>query len=161
MSKQIKLVACLLALCASGFSQSVVLPRGKADWTNLAALAGAADVRVQLSGSRSVRGKVQNVTGDSLTMDSGSGLETFMRQQVMRVSVNQKGHRRRNAIIGLALGAGLGGALGGAAAGDCSGSICGGHGGAVIAAGIGAGAAVGAAIGAMLPAGGWHEIYRQ
>ncbi len=160
MSKQIKLVAYLLALCASGFSQSAVLPRGKADWSNVTALAGASEVRVELSGSRPVRGKVQSVTDDSLTIDSGSGQETFMRQQIVRVSVNQKGHRRRNAIVGLALGAGLGGALGGTAAGECSGSICGGHGGAAIAAGIGAGAAVGAAIGAMLPAGGWREIYR-
>ena len=161
MSKQVKLVACLLALCASGFSQDSALPRSAASWNNLTALAGTAEVRVQLAGARSLQGHVQSVTADSLTMDAGPGQETFMRQQILRVSVKEKGRRRRNALIGLAIGAGLGGALGGAAAGECSGSICGGHGGAAIAAGIGAGAAVGAAIGAMLPAGGWHEVYRQ
>lgn len=161
MSTQIKLAACLLAFCASGFSQSPALPRGTADWNNLASSAGAAEVRVQLSGSPAVRGKVQSVTADSLTMDSASGQETFRRQQILRVSVKGKSRRRRNALIGLAIGAGLGGALGGAAASGCSGTICGGYGGAAIGSGIGAGAAVGAAIGTALPAGGWHEIYRQ
>ena len=161
MSTQIKFVACLLALCASGFSQSSALPRGAAAWNNLPSLAGAAEVRVQLSGSHAVRGRVQNVTADSLTMDSGSGQQTFTRQQIIRVSVKQKARRERNAILGLAIGAGLGGALGGATASECSGSLCGGYGAAAIGSGIGAGAAVGAIIGALVPAGGWREVYRQ
>ena len=161
MSTQIKLAAYLLAFCASGFSQSPALPRATADWNNLASIDGAAEVRVQLSGLHAARGKVQSVTADSLTMGSGSAHETFMRQQILRVSVKGKSRRRRNALIGLAIGAGLGGALGGAAASSCSGTICGSYGGAAIGSGIGAGAGVGAAIGAVLPAGGWHEIYRQ
>lgn len=161
MSQQIKLIACLLALSASGFSQNSALPRGTTDWNNLTTVIGAAEVRLHLAGSRSLRGHVQNVTADSLTMDSSSGQQTFTRQQIMRVSVKQKARRGRNAVIGLAIGGGMGGALGGTVAGECSGSICGGHGGAAIAAGIAAGAAVGAAIGAMLPAGGWREVYRR
>ena len=161
MSAQLKLVACLLALCASGFSQNAALSRGSADWSQIASLAGAPEVRVQLSDSHAVRGRLQSVTSDSLTMDAGSGLETFTRQQITRVSVKQQARRRRNAVIGLAIGAGLGGALGGTAASECSGSICGGYGGAAIVSGIGAGAAVGAMIGALLPSGGWREVYRQ
>jgi hypothetical protein len=161
MSTQIKFVACLVALGANGFSQGPALLRGTADWNNLAALAGAAEVRVQFSGSHAVRGRVENVTADSLTMDAGSGQETFMRQQIIRVSVKQKARRGRNTILGLAIGAGLGGALGGATASECSGSICGGYGAAAIASGIGAGAAIAAIIGVLVPAGGWREVYRQ
>ena len=161
MSLKFKLVACLLALCANGFSQSSALPRGTAEWNNLASATGPAEVRVELSGSHAVLGRVQSVTADSLTMDSGSGEQTFMRQQILRVSVKQKGRRGRNTILGLAIGAGLGGALGGATASECSGSICGGYGAAAIASGIGLGAAVGTIIGVLVPAGGWREVYRR
>ena len=161
MSTELKLVTCLLVLCADGFSQNPAFPRGKADWNNLASLAGTAEVRVQLSGSHAVRGRIQNVASDSLTMESGSGQQTFTRQQIVRVFVKQRARRGRNAVIGLAIGAGLGGALGGATASDCSGSICGGYGAMAIASGIGAGAAVGVLIGAFVPAGGWREVYRQ
>jgi len=101
------------------------------------------------------------VTADSLTMDSGSGQQTFTRQQIIRMSVKQRPRRGRNAVIGLAIGAGLGGVLGGATASECSGSSCGGYGAMAIASGIGAGAAVGAIIGVRVPAGGWREVYRQ
>jgi len=119
------------------------------------------ELRVQFSSSHAVRGRLQSVTADSLTMDSGSGQQTFTRQQIIRMSVKQRPRRGRNAVIGLAIGAGLGGVLGGATASECSGSSCGGYGAMAIASGIGAGAAVGAIIGVRVPAGGWREVYRQ
>jgi hypothetical protein len=169
MSTQNKLVACFLALCVPGFSQSLALPHKKADWNNVTALARAAEVRVQLSDSRSVRGGVINVTEDSLAVNSASGQETFTRQQVLRVSVRGPSRRGRNVLVGLAFGAIAGAGLGAAAAASqpCSPGLanalaCSGG---VEAAAVGittlAGAGLGAVIGAVVPTGGWREVYRQ
>jgi hypothetical protein len=159
MSTQNKLVTCFLALCVPGFSQSSALPHRKADWNNVTSLARAAEVRVELSGARSVRGGVLNVTEDSLDVNSASGQETFTRQEVLRVSVRTPSHRGRNTLVGLALGAGTGVGLGAAAASGCR-SFCIANGAAV---GVlnGLGAVIGAGIGAAVPTGGWHEVYRQ
>ena len=161
MSKQNKLVACVLALCVPGFSQSPVLPHGKADWNNVTSLARAAEVRVQVSGSRSVRGGVLNVTEDSLAVNSASGQETFARQEVLRVSVRKPGQHGRSALAGLAIGAVAGAGIGLAAEARCT-SLCGG-GVAAVVVGVVAlgGAGIGTAIGAVIPASGWREVYRQ
>lgn len=161
MSTQNKLTVCFLALCASGFSQSPALAHKKADWNNVTSLARAAEVRVELSGSRSVRGGVLNITEDSLAVNSASGQETFTREQVLRVSVRKQSRRGRHVLVGFAIGAGVGVALGATTAAVCSGSVCGGYGGDIIGVATGAGAALGATIGALAPASGWHEVYRQ
>jgi hypothetical protein len=165
MTTQNKLVACFLALCVPGFSQSPVLPHRKADWNNVTALARAAEVRVELSGSRSVSGGVLNVSEDSLAVNSASGQETFTREQVLRVSVRKDGKRGRNTLIGLAMGAGAGVGLGDAAASQpCArgfGGLCDSLNAPVIGISTGIGAVIGAGIGAAVPTGGWREVYRQ
>lgn len=153
MSTQYKLVGCLLALCASGYSQSAALPHGR-NWNNITALSPGTEVRLELSGSRSLRGSVHGVTDDSLAVDSTSGQETFTRQQVMRVSVRKQSHRGRNALIGLGVGAGV--ALAFVIAPHSS-SSCFCSAGATVAFD----AAVGAIIGTLVPTGGWREVYRQ
>ena len=160
MSTQYKLVGCLLTLCVNGFSQSPVLPHRKTDWNNITALARAAEVRVELSGSRSVRGAVINVTEDSLAVNSASGQETFTRQQVRRVSVRKNSKHKQNALAGLVVGAGAIAALGGLVLASC-GHSCGHHAAASFATATLSGAGIGAAIGAAVPSGGWREIYRQ
>jgi len=164
MTTQNKLVACFLALCAPAFSQNPVLPHRKADWNSVTALARAAEVRVELSDSRSVIGGVLNVSEDSLAVNSPSGQETFTREQVMRVSVRGQSRRGRNTLIGLALGAGAGVGIGGAARQSCSrglGSLCDSFNAPVIGVSTGIGAVIGAGIGAVVPTGRWHEVYRQ
>lgn len=161
MSTQNKLVACFLALCVPGFSQNPVLPHRKADWNNVTALARAAEVRVELSGARSVSGGVLNVTQDSLAVNSASGQETFTREQVLRVSVRGPSRRGRNTLIGLALGAGAGVGVGAGANSCCSGGFGPNLNAAAVGVTTGLGAVIGAAIGAAVPSGGWREVYRQ
>jgi len=165
MSTQNKLVACFLALCVPGFSQSSALPHGKSSWSNVTALARAAEVRVELSGSRSVSGGVLSATEDSLAVNSASGQETFTRQQVLRVSVRKPSQRGRNMLIGLALGAGAGVGLGAAAASQpCARGfdrLCDSLNAPIIGVTTGIGAVIGAGFGAAVPTGGWREIYRR
>ena len=167
MTTQNKLIACFLAVCLPGFSENPVLPHKKADWNNVTALARAAEVRVELSDSRSVIGGVLNVSEDSLAVNSASGQETFTREQVMRVSVRGQSRRGRNTLIGLALGAGAGVGFGAVAVASqaCSPgfgrSICDSLNAPVIGVSTGIGAVIGAGIGAVVPTGRWHEVYRQ
>ena len=163
MTTQKKLVACFLALCVPGFSQSSALPHGKSNWNTVTALARAAEVRVQLPDSRSVRGGVINVTEDSLAVNSASGQETFTRQQVLRVSVRKPSRRGRNMLIGLALGAGAGVGYGAAAVSQQNCRIfCDSR---IDAAAVGistfVGAGIGTVIGAVVPTREWREVYRQ
>jgi hypothetical protein len=160
---QNKLVACFLALCVPGFSRSPVLPHGKKDWNNVTSLARAAEVRVELSGSRTVRGGVLNVAEDSLAVNSASGQETFTREQVLRISVRGPSHRGRNMLIGLALGAGAGVGYGAAAVSQQNCRIfCDSR---IDAAAVGistfVGAGIGTVIGAVVPTREWREVYRQ
>lgn len=66
------------------------------------------------AGSRTVTGKVDRITDDTLVVTSGKGLKTFTQQEVTRVSVGKKGHRGRNALIGLGVGTGEGFGVGAA-----------------------------------------------
>jgi len=161
MTTQNKLIACFLAVCVPGFSQNPVLPHKKADWNNVTALARAAEVRVELSDSRTVRGDVLNVTEDSLAVNSASGQETFTRQQVLRVSLRKPSRRGRNVLVGLAFGAIAGAGIGFAGQAGCTGFCDGGLTAAVTGVTTLSGAGLGALIGAAVPTGGWREVYRQ
>jgi hypothetical protein len=150
-----RVLSAFLLIATSSAAQSV------ADWSKVQSLSSGTEVRIGLANSNSVSGKMEGVTGESLTINSGSGPQSIDRQKVIRVSVKTKARRKRSTWIGLAIGAGGGAAFGGSAASSCSGNICGGHGAALIAGGAAGGAIVGALIGAAVSHGGWHEIYRQ
>ena len=129
-----------------------------ANWNNVKMLPLGTEVRL-VTGGRTVRGSVQAVTDDSLVVNSGSGQQTFARQQVMRASVRKKSHRGRNTLIGLGIGTGAGAAVGAGLGGCCSGE--GPSSTPVVAAVVVGSVGVGAAIGALLPTGGWQEIFKQ
>ena len=114
-------------------------------------------------GSRTVDGNLQNVSDDSLAVNSGKGQEMFTRQEVVRVSVKKSDHRRRDALIGLGIGAGVGALFGGAASCDTGGVVCISKPSKGALVGIGAlgVGAVGALIGVLLPTGGWRKVYEQ
>jgi hypothetical protein len=119
-------------------------------------------VRVSVH-SRTIRGQVQNVNDDTLTVNSGKGQEMFARQDVARVSVKKRGHRGRNVLIGLAVGAGAGAAIGAATnttgcKGSCIFQLSKGE-----AAGLGAVVlgGIGALVGAAIPTGGWQDVYNK
>jgi hypothetical protein len=132
-----------------------------ANWSSVQALPAGTEVRIAMGQSTAVSGKLENVTGTSLTLNPGSGPRSIDRQQVTRVSVKTKARRKRSTLIGLAVGAGGGAGVGGAAASSCSGNICGGHGAALIAGAATGGAIIGALIGAAVSHGGWRNIYKQ
>ncbi len=131
-----------------------------AGWGVLKSIAAGAEVRIVVSGKSSLHGTLVGVTDDSFLLSSGSGQQTFGRQEVMRVSVKKRSHRKRNTLIGLAAGAGAGLVFG--LAEPCVAASCFPFSkGEVTAVTTTVGAAVGSLVGVAIPSGGWHEIYKQ
>src|ERR1700722_13159465 len=81
-------------------------------------LTAGTEVRI-LSGTRTLSGKIDGVTDDTIVVRSRKGAETFKQPDVMRVSLRTSGHRARNALIGLGVGAGAGLGIGAAADAGC------------------------------------------
>ena len=156
MFKHIRAAAFLFVFALAAAAQSPAQ-----NWNNVKALAIGTNVRV-LAGSRTVGGQVQGVTDDSLAVDSGKGQEMFAQQQVIRVSVKEKGHRGRNTLIGLGIGAGLGAAAGLEERTEGSRPLPLGRSKALNAA-IGAVplGLIGTLVGAVIPTGGWREVYKR
>lgn len=150
-----RLAATFLLLAAPATAQT-----NASNWNTVKGLTAGTDVRI-MTGSRTVSGRIDRISDDTLILTSKGGQEVFKPQEVARVSVRGESHRRRNVLIGIGIGAGGGLALGAAAAGTCSGTICGGYGLAVVTGVAGAGALVGTLIGAVIPTGGWREIYKK
>jgi hypothetical protein len=128
------------------------------NWNTVKAIAPGTHVRIR-TGSRTATGEVDRTADDALVVTSEKGQERFDRQQVLAVSIRKAGHRKRNALIGLAAGAGVGLVIGLAARAKpgqlqiISNSA--------VAGGItAAGALGGTIVGLVLPTGGWREVYR-
>jgi hypothetical protein len=120
-------------------------------WDAVKALSAGTDVRVKLSDKRNVRGRVQEVTADSVVVvNAANQAETIARDSVVRFSVKVGGNRGRNAAIGLAIGAGAGAGFGSAS--DWRSLTV-----PFFAVLIGA---IGGVIGAFVPGGGWFDVYR-
>jgi len=157
MFKHIRVAAVLFA-----FAHAAAQSPG-ANWNNVKTLAARTPVRIVL-GSRTVDGDVQNVTDDSIAVNSGKGQEMFTQQEVKQVSTRRKGHRLRNTLLGLGIGtgAGIGIGLGIGHASDCSsGFLCGLNTAAGGALGGAIGLVGGTVVGAVIPTGGWREIYKK
>lgn len=127
------------------------------DWMRVQAIAPGADVRIDVAGRGQIQGNLQNVTPDSIVLNV-NGPQTIARQDIARVSVKKPGHRKRNALIGLAVGAGVG--LGIGAANRCQ-QFCVVSNGAVTGVAAAGGAAAGAIVGAVIPTGGWRTVYKR
>jgi hypothetical protein len=149
---------CLLAI--STFALTTITPlrgqTGKSDWGNLRQVQSGQQVETVLKDAKSYRGTLQSVNDDGITIRGASEEQTFLRANVLRVSIKGKGHRLRNAVIGAGVGAGAGAVIGAA--------ICPPHGfcdrGQFIAFGAPVVGLIGAAVGVLIPTGGWHEVYR-
>jgi hypothetical protein len=149
-----RLAAALLLLAATVAAQS-----NGSNWNAVTALTMGTDVRVS-TGARTVSGKIDRASDSLLALTVGKAAEWFDRQQVLTVSVKKGGHRKRNALIGLAVGAGAGLAIGLAARpGPNQIKVI--SAGAVVGGLTAAGAIVGAIVGVIIPSGGWRQIYQK
>jgi hypothetical protein len=153
MLKVLRAPAVLLILALTAPAQSP-----SQGWNNVKTLAAGTEVRINLN-SRTVKGKMQSATDDSLAISSDKGQVMFARQEVARVSLRRKSHRVRNALIGLGAGAGIGAGIG--AATSCSNCISPISKGGAIGIAAGGLGVLGAIAGALIPSGGWHEVYRR
>jgi len=157
----IKLPACLLALLLAPLLTAQ--PSSKSDWGNLNKLTAGDEIRITVVPRGPIRGRFQRLTNESLIVATPGKEESLDRASIASVAVKGESHRKRNALIGLAVGAGTGLTIGAIAdANDCKNrNNC-----LNILPNIGkevltpVGALLGVTVGALLPTGGWHEIYR-
>jgi hypothetical protein len=128
------------------------------NWDDVTTIAPGTEVRIAYADSKPIGGKLENVTDSNLTITDVTGTRSFQRPEIRSVSVKKKGHRLRNALIGLGVGTAAGLAIGGAVARDCSGIACGG---ARVATGGLVGLIGGTVTGVVWRPGGWRQIYQQ
>jgi len=161
------LVLTLLAACLSaGVTSAQDLTGQLTSWDNLKNLRPGQEIRVALNDARSYQGELGSLSDSGITLRQAAGEQTLARQDILRVSSKAQKRRMRNALLGAAVGAG--GGLGTGAALDHSARNCG-----KTAFSFGPcfpnlgkevltplGALAGAVVGAIVPAGGWHEVYR-
>jgi hypothetical protein len=152
------LLFALLALTADPLVGAVE----KSDWGSLKQIAAGQTIKITVKHGATSRGDFQSATEDALVLRVAGEDRSIARDTVQRVSLKTNSHRGKHALIGAAIGAG--GGLGAGIAVDTAASctpntiFCTGNQGKLIA--TPAFALIGAGIGALLPAGGWHEIYR-
>ena len=152
---QVRIVWLLFAaLAGTALAQKPASPER---WAKLSQLAPGAEVRVFLSGDRSLRGFLQKVTPDSLAINATTSQETLARADIKKVQLKRKGHRGRNTLIGLGIGAGGGLAVGAGLDHSNAGGWFPNLGKAIFAP---VGAIIGTVVGVAIPTGGWREIYR-
>jgi hypothetical protein len=149
----------LLLLLVPGLS---LAQSSQNNWDNLKQLAPGEQIRIVLNDAKSYSGQFQSVSDDGIVLRLGKDSQTFERQNVLRVSTRGRGHRGRNALIGLAVGAGAGVIVAVASpelgTGKCAQGSC-------VDAGVVSmvgflGGALGAGLGAAMPTRGWHDVYR-
>jgi len=135
-------------------------------WDTLRMLAPGTEVRVASANAKPIQGALESVTDSNLVLRQAGGPKSFVRTQILSISVKGKDHRMRNALIGLGVGtaAGLaiGYGIGRAQANNCSnkgGWFCGLDEGAGTVVGGVAGIVGGTLTGVFWHTGGWRKIY--
>jgi hypothetical protein len=132
-----------------------------ANWEGVKQLAAGEEIRVAMIDGRSVRGGFQSASDDALAVATSKSPETLSRAMIAKVSAKAKGHRLRNALIGLGAGAGAGLTAGAITDHGCPASGC-----FLVGKNFAkevftpAGALVGLTVGALIPTGGWRDVYR-
>lgn len=154
--KQLLLLVTMAAVSAVNAAAQPVKPI--AQWANLNQLKIGAEIRVGLTGGRTVNGFLQSVGPDSLAINAPTSQESLARQDIKLVSLKRPGHRGRNTLIGLSIGA-AGGAASGVAIDHATPSR-GWFPNFGVAVFTPIGAIVGAVVGVAIPTGGWRVVYR-
>jgi hypothetical protein len=135
---------------------AVAAPRqDERSWENLKQLAPNEQVRIVLNEAKSYRGEFQGVSDGAIVVRVATGIRTFVKENVLRVSTKGAAHLRRNVLIWAAVGFGAGTTIVAVAclSNDCKGAVA-----PILGATVGA--PVGALVGFVMPTGGWHDVYR-
>ena len=138
-------------------SAAVQAQSPRQNWNSLSALTAGAEIRVQLTGGKTIRGFFQTAAPDGIVVNAATSQQVLARKDVKRVQLKKPGHRGRNTLIGLGVGAGIGLATGAgldAKAGDDGFGIS-----AKIVL-MCFGAVIGTVIGVAWPTGRWLDVYR-
>lgn len=132
----------------------------QSEWSVVQQLISGQDLKVVLKEAGSRRGSFESANDSSIVVRSGNSEQTLSRDQVTRILVKGKSHRKRNALIGAGVGAGAGLGLGASIDNNCSSTsiVCTGNKGKAILTPVFG--LLGAGIGALIPSGGWREVYR-
>ena len=144
----------LIAICLLVIPHISLAQTNRGSWEALNSLHAGQKVEVVETGLKKHQGTFVTVSDEAIELREGSTEEPIKRDNVMRVTALDKGHRGRNALIFGAVGAGVGAGIGAVTAGRYA------EFGRGIPAAIGAGIgfAGGAVVGAALPS---HDtIYR-
>lgn len=145
----------LLVLAVLAPLVSAAPPKDKHDWGNLKQLAHDQQIQIVMSDAKSYRGEFQSFNEEAVVVRVATGIQTFPRKDVLRISTRGKRHTRRNILVGTVVGFGIGVAAGAAICqtDSCSGAL-------PPMIGAGTGAPLGALAGYVMPTGGWHDVYR-
>ncbi len=127
----------------------------KTNWDNLKQLAPNEQIHIVLNDAKAYRGEFRSVSDEAIVVRVTTGLQTFPRNTVLRVSTKGQAHPGRNALIGAGIGAAAGAAT---IAGICQTTNCKGPVEAIV--GVTVGAPLGALVGFVMPTGGWQDVYR-
>jgi hypothetical protein len=133
------------------------------DWEIVKMLPSGTQVRVAAATAKPIQGTLESVTDSELVvLTPGTGPQSFPRAQVASVSLKEKDHRLRNALIGLGVGTAAGLGIGyGVGRSGCRSTDgwCGLDTSVGIAIGGISGLVGGTLLGVFWPTGGWHKIY--
>ena len=169
MNKTIRFLVFALALSTVGAITRLPLRAADpgaafATWDNLQSLKPGQEIRIVLNDAKSYQGELQSLSDSGITLRQAAGEQTLARQDILRVSSKTQKRRLRNALLGAGIGAGAGLGIGAAADHSQNCSQAGALGPCFKNLGkevfTPLGALAGAVVGAVVPAGGWHEVYR-
>jgi len=142
------------------FALSAAAQAPNSNWSTIQALAPGTEVRVAATG-KPVSGTVSSVTESAIVLSVDSRPQMFDKAQITSISTRKKGHRARNAVIGMGVGLAAGLVIGAASTTSSQGQGWDALRGIAIGAVGGAGAVAGTVVGAVWPTGGWHKIYQR
>ena len=147
-----------------------LVAQSRTNWDSVKQLVSGQQIRLSLADGRNLRGQFQSATDDAVMVAvlsdgrTAGSQETLSRTLVAKASAKGESRRLRHALIGFGIGAG-GGLITGAILDKTNchpnlilGCIGGPNFGKEIFTPFGA--LVGGVVGALIPAKGWHEVYR-
>ena len=105
--RNLLLLFCVLALPCVSSAQS-----NQSSWGNLKTLRPGQKIEIVETNLKKDTGAFAAVSDDAIRINESTGEQSIPRASVMRVTLRQNKHRKRNALIGALVGGGAGVAIG-------------------------------------------------